>query len=94
MLLLSSLDDDDEEVVVVSSRRKSCLSSSLALALGMRSHALPSVSQNSQTLKCVLLSDDTERDRERPRERLSEREKGVICAKNKRRAKRMARLNV
>ena len=54
-----------------------------------------SVSQNSQTLKCVLLNDDTERDRERPRERLSEREKGVICAKNKlRRAKRMARLNV
>ena len=34
-----------------------------------------SVSQNSQTLKCVLLSDDTERDRERPRERLSERER-------------------
>jgi len=68
-VLLSSLDDDDvdddddeEEVVVVSSRRKSCISSSLALALGMRSHALLSVSQNSQTLKCVLLNDDTERD--------------------------------
>jgi len=68
-VLLSSLDDDDvdddddeEEVVVVSSRRKSCISSSLALSLGMRSRALLSVSQNSQTLKCVLLNDDTERD--------------------------------
>ena len=69
-MLLSSLDDDDDDdddddevvVVVVSSRRKSCISSSLALALGMRSHALLSVSQNSQTLKFVLLNDDTERD--------------------------------
>jgi hypothetical protein len=34
-----------------------------------------SVSQNSQTLKCVLLSDDTERLRETERERLSERER-------------------
>ena len=48
-------------------------SSSLALALGMRSHALLSVSQNSQTLKCVLLSDDTERPRETERETFRER---------------------
>ena len=79
MLLLSSLDDDDDDddeevvVVVVSSRRKSCISSSLALALGMRSHALLSVSQNSQTLKFVLLSDDTERLRETDRETFRER---------------------
>ena len=75
MLLLSSLDDDDDDevVVVVSSRRKSCLSSSLALALGTRSHALLSVSQNSQTLKFVLLSDDTERLRETERETFRER---------------------
>ena len=73
-MLLSSLDDDDDdEEVVVSSRRKSCISSSLALALGMRSHALLSVSQKSQTLKCVLLSDDTERLRETERETFRER---------------------
>ena len=73
-MLLSSLDDDDDdEEVVVSSRRKSCISSSLALALGMCSHALLSVSQNSQTLKCVLLSDDTERLRETERETFRER---------------------
>jgi len=35
---------------------------SRALALGMRSRALLSVSHDSQTLKFVLLSDDTERD--------------------------------
>ena len=79
-MLLSSLDDDDDDddddevvVVVVSSRRKSCISSSLALALGMRSHALLSVSQNSQTLKFVLLNDDTERLRETERETFRER---------------------
>ena len=32
-----------------------------------------SVSQNSQTLKCVLLSDDTERPRETERETFRER---------------------
>ena len=46
---------------------------SRALALGMRSHALLSVSQNSQTLKFVLLSDDTERLRETDRETFRER---------------------
>ena len=52
-----------------------------------------SVSQNSQTLKFVLLSDDTERLRETERETFRERK--VWCAKNKlRRAKRMVRLNV
>ena len=78
-MLLSSLDDDDDdEEVVVSSRRKSCISSSLALALGMRSHA-PSVCLSKLPNAKICSSERRHRETERDRERDFQREKGVMC---------------
>ena len=84
-MLLSSLDDDDDDdeeevVVVVSSRRKSCISSSLALALGMRSNA-PSVclSKLPNAKMCSSERRHRERLRETERETFRERERCDMC---------------
>ena len=76
-MLLSSLDDDDDdEEVVVSSRRKSCISSSLALSLGMRSHA-PSVCLSKLPNAKICSSERRHRETERDRERDFQRERKV-----------------